>query len=223
MVRALPFDSETRVNPGRVMAIFTAIAVHVAALLMLLVPLASVPPDITPRPDKPTIRFYTRPLPPPVVPVAPATPRPVQPVTVERTQAATPKPPAITVNPAVSPVFDARAIDLPAQDPVADAGPEAPVSSGPIAAGQLQYVSAPAPGYPRDALRDHAQGTVMLRVLVDSDGTPLEVSIETSSGNRSLDRKAQQQVLKHWRFKPAFSNGQAVQSYGLVPIQFSLQ
>jgi protein TonB len=93
----------------------------------------------------------------------------------------------------------------------------------PMTGAQLAYISAPAPKYPGDAARAGAQGTVLLKVLVDIDGTPLEVTLERSSGNRSLDRAAREQVLKHWRFQPAVRNGRTVQAYGLVPIDFSLQ
>ena len=82
---------------------------------------------------------------------------------------------------------------------------------------------ATSPRYPISELKNGVEGTVVLRVLVDIDGKPLDVSIETSSGNRNLDRSALQHVLKTWRFKPAMQNGQAVQAYGLVPIAFSLQ
>ena len=64
---------------------------------------------------------------------------------------------------------------------------------------------------------------MLLRVLVDVDGTPVSVTVESSSGNRNLDKAALQHVLKTWRFKPAMQDGQAVQAYGLVPIAFSLQ
>ncbi len=67
-----------------------------------------------------------------------------------------------------------------------------------------------------------AQGTVTLRVLVDVDGSPLEVRVERSSGNRSLDNAARAQVLRQWKFQPATDNGRAVQAYGLVPIDFKL-
>jgi protein TonB len=63
---------------------------------------------------------------------------------------------------------------------------------------------------------------VLLEVLVDVDGSPLKVTIHRSSGNRELDRAAQQQVQKHWRFRPASRNGAAVQAIGLVPIDFKL-
>ena len=67
-----------------------------------------------------------------------------------------------------------------------------------------------------------AQGTVTLRVLVDVDGSPLEVRVERSSGNRSLDNAARNQVLRQWKFQPATDNGRAVQAYGLVPVDFRL-
>jgi len=72
------------------------------------------------------------------------------------------------------------------------------------------------------ALRNPQQGTVLLRVEVDSSGQPVAVSIERSSGSRSLDQAARQQVLKRWRFEPAQRDGVAVPAIGLVPVQFSL-
>ena len=87
---------------------------------------------------------------------------------------------------------------------------------------QLEYAQAPAPAYPRDALRDGVEGTVLLKVLVDVDGRPLDVQVERSSGNRSLDRAARDQVLQRWRFRPAMQDGRAVQAIGLVPVDFRL-
>jgi protein TonB len=71
-------------------------------------------------------------------------------------------------------------------------------------------------------LRAGITGTVLLEVLVGVDGSPLKVTIHRSSGNRELDRAAQQQVQKHWRFRPASRNGAAVQAIGIVPIDFKL-
>lgn len=94
--------------------------------------------------------------------------------------------------------------------------------TGPITGMSLEYASAPAPSYPRDALREGITGTVLLEVLVDVDGSPLKVTIHRSSGNRALDRAAQLQVQKHWRFRPASRNGTPVQAIGIVPIDFKL-
>jgi protein TonB len=66
------------------------------------------------------------------------------------------------------------------------------------------------------------QGTVLLRVLVDVDGMPLDVEIKRSSGFARLDNAARQQVLKKWKFRPAIRDGQAIQVYGIVPVTFRL-
>ncbi|MGN6512928.1 MAG: energy transducer TonB, partial [Lysobacteraceae bacterium] len=94
--------------------------------------------------------------------------------------------------------------------------------AGPLAGVQLEYAQAPAPAYPRDALRDGIEGSVLLKVLVDVDGRPLDVQVARSSGNRSLDRAAREQVLRQWRFRPAMRDGRAVQAIGLVPVEFRL-
>ena len=88
---------------------------------------------------------------------------------------------------------------------------------------QLEYARAPAPKYPRNALRLGLTGTVMLQVLVGIDGMPLDVTVVQSSGHRELDEAARAQVLKRWSFRPATRDGVAIQAIGMVPVQFSLQ
>ncbi|MET0656400.1 MAG: energy transducer TonB, partial [Pseudoxanthomonas sp.] len=104
--------------------------------------------------------------------------------------------------------------------PVADPGP---VDTGPVTVGSLAYVTATAPPYPRVEARAGIGGTVLLKILVDTDGRPLEVVVLESSGNRNLDRSAREHVLKHWLFQPAIRDGQPVQAYGKVPVVFSMQ
>jgi protein TonB len=101
-----------------------------------------------------------------------------------------------------------------------------PVTGTQSAAAQgmrLEYAFAPAPAYPRDALREGITGTVLLQVLVDVDGRPLQVEIQRSSGDRRLDVAARRQVLANWRFRPAMQDGRAIRAIGLVPIAFNLQ
>ena len=88
---------------------------------------------------------------------------------------------------------------------------------------QLETIAATAPRYPREEARAGVQGRVILRILVGIDGRPLAVTIDKSSGNRVLDRTAREHVLKTWIFKPAMRNGQPVQAYGLVPMDFTMQ
>ena len=222
MVRALPHGSDTRIDIGRIAAIAAAIAVHAAALLMLLMPMAAPPLAAPPR-AKEDVRWY---------PKEEIKPKPVEAEIVKRV---TPKP--VEPRPVVKPVEDKQIVDAPiivdqgserAVDtavPVVDGGDVGASSqgTGPLPSATLEYVRATSPRYPINELRNGVQGTVILRVLVDIDGKPVDVSIETSSGNRNLDKEARQHVLKTWRFKPAMQNGQAVQAYGLVPIAFNLQ
>ena len=107
-------------------------------------------------------------------------------------------------------------------DPMPDIGQTLP-NPDPLPSTRLEYASAPAPTYPREALLNGIQGTVVLKVLVDVDGKPLSVEIERSSGNRRLDDAARRQVLRKWMFRPAVRDGRAIQVYGMVPVNFSLQ
>ena len=222
MVRALPHGSDTRIDIGRIAAIAAAIAVHAAALLMLLMPMAAPPLAAPPR-AKEDVRWY---------PKEEIKPKPVDAEIVKRV---TPKP--VEPRPVVKPVEDKQIVDVPiivdqgseravdTAGPVVDSGDVGASSqgTGPLPSATLEYVRATSPRYPTNELRNGVQGTVILRVLVDIDGKPVDVTIETSSGNRNLDKEARQHVLKTWRFKPAMQNGQAVQAYGLVPIAFNLQ
>lgn len=205
-------------DPLRIAATSTAIALHVLALLVLLAPVAA--PPIIDEPD--VIR---------VVPLIPKDkilpPDPPPPIEVEVV-----KPPQ-TNTPVLQPQQNVVPVDVPIVSdlgtetyvpPVEDAGPATSdnFDSGPIAAVRLEYADAPAPAYPRDAMRAGRQGVVMLQVTVDVDGRPLDVVVLQSSGHRDLDAAARLQVLKRWRFRPAMKDGQAVQAIGMVPVNFTL-
>lgn len=220
MVRTQQQVSSVHVEPSRVFAYSTAIALHALAAALLLIPLSQAPVhnDTTreARWQVPETRPVTPPPPPPAVEVpvnrTPSTPR----------QPALPAP----VESAPMPVFATEAVITAPVDvaPVADPTPtiESIGPAAPLEGVQLGYLRAPAPAYPRDALMANAQGTVVLRVLVGEDGTPLEVSIEQSSGNRSLDNAARTQVLRRWKFQPATDNGRPVRAYGRIPVDFKL-
>jgi protein TonB len=221
MVRIQPFGSDSHIDFGRVLAIAAALVVHAIALLLLLMPLAAPQLAVAIKPYKPEIFFIERPKPVEPIPVLVTKP---QPVTRTPQPAATIPTPSIVTPPADRVIVEGGS--EPAVAPTSEGPADTTaitITTGPIAASHLEYVTAPPPKYPREAVREGAQGTVMLRVLVDTDGTPLEVSIDKSSGNKSLDREAKQHVLKNWRFRPAMRDGVPVQAYGLVPIDFSLQ
>jgi protein TonB len=84
------------------------------------------------------------------------------------------------------------------------------------------YLRNPPPGYPAAARRNGEEGTVTLRVLVSTEGTPREVALERSSGSTLLDAAALATV-KNWRFTPARRGGEAQEAWVLVPIVFRLE
>jgi protein TonB len=138
------------------------------------------------------------------------TPQPV------REQVAIVEPPVESVDQSPSPM------DIPVPDvPVApDDYQVAPAGAGFL---QLATLVAPAPQYPRAALQRRLAGTVKLRIHVDASGMPTEVLVERSSGHAILDEAAVKTVQKRWRFVPATRDGQPVEGWALVPVEFVLQ
>ena len=211
-----------RVHPDgvRIVALSAAISLNAAMLLLALRPIAGqwvLPvPDTAPM----TLTFVDPPVlqPAPPVPELPPLHRnrtvpdvaPPLPQVTEPSHYRVPAP-AITPMPAQAAVPDMTA-------PAADAPP-----GDAAATVTLAYVSAPAPAYPMQARRLRMQGTVILRVLVDGVGQPQQVVIERSSGHQLLDRTASEQVLKHWRFRPAEVDGHAVRAWARVPVSFNLR
>ena len=199
----------------RIAAYAGAIALNLALLLLVSLPMQGGPALVPTRPPEVITRIVDLDKPkPPVVPITPRVPvHPNTPTVPIHTQAPTP--------PVDAPVLVDNGSEayVPPVTPPVDT---TPVATGPVTGMSLEYASAPAPSYPREALRAGITGTVLLEVLVGVDGSPLKVTIHQSSGNRELDRAAQQQVQKHWRFRPASRNGAAVQAIGIVPIDFKL-
>ncbi|MDI3325899.1 energy transducer TonB [Pontibacterium granulatum] len=77
------------------------------------------------------------------------------------------------------------------------------------------------PNYPRLARRRGQEGTVWLRVEVDTSGRVLAIEIDRSSGFEILD-KAALKAVRSWRFLPALQGGQAQVSYVKIPVKFQL-
>lgn len=86
----------------------------------------------------------------------------------------------------------------------------------------IAYETATPPLYPVQALRNGIEGTVLLKVLVDTHGKPVQVMIERGSGSRLLDDAARKHVLAAWRFHPAVRDGHAIEAWALVPVRFNL-
>ena len=77
------------------------------------------------------------------------------------------------------------------------------------------------PVYPEPARRANIQGLVKLEVVVSDLGSPVNVTLNSSSGSELLDKSALEAVTT-WRFKPAILNGIYIQSKVEVPVRFKL-
>jgi protein TonB len=84
------------------------------------------------------------------------------------------------------------------------------------------YLHRPNPVYPAVSKRLREEGTVLLRVSLDTTGAVLEVTVQTTSTYQRLDLAAVEAV-RQWRFIPATRGQQPVASTVLVPIAFKHQ
>ena len=98
----------------------------------------------------------------------------------------------------------------------------APSETATLPSFHAEYLSNPAPAYPAASRRLGEEGTVRLRVLVDSSGAPMDILLASSSGHPRLDRAAQEAVSV-WRFVPARRGERQVAGWVVVPISFALR
>jgi protein TonB len=116
----------------------------------------------------------------------------------------------------------------PAEEPVqvaalpsdADMTPE-PSPSGIRQAIPL-YRDNPPPRYPRIARRRGYEGTVVLEVLVNTEGRVADYRIIRSCGHPVLDRAAAKSI-RNWLFKPGMRGDKNVDMWVKVPIRFELK
>ena len=205
------------IDAKRIAANTLVVVVHVLAFALLLLPTRWEPPVEKAVRETDFDWIEVKPKVEPVVP-----PPPVVEQIVRREEVSRDPPQRVVIDaPPVSTeaVFDTG--ELPADPPGEIGPPVTTFETGPQLA-DLAYVANPAPRYPGQAIRAGHEGRVLLRVFVDAQGRPVEVTIEESSGHRELDRAAREKVLADWRFQPAMRAGVPVPAIGLVPIDFRL-
>lgn len=92
----------------------------------------------------------------------------------------------------------------------------------PAASSGVGIVSQTRPHYPESAIKNREEGTVVLTVLVDSNGQPLRVvSVNAHEVAPDLIQAASDTIMT-WRFTPAMSDGKPTEAYARVPISFKL-
>src|SRR6185437_16725000 len=139
----------------------TPFPVQVPIPLSLQATIVQPPPAVAPPPKLPTLRVAQH-VDTPSVHVAIAHPAPIS-------------------IPAVSAITSVTSLPSSTTATTTNTATTAADSEATIA-----YETATPPAYPVEALRAGAQGTVLLKVLVDTGGKPVQVTIDRSSGSRIL-------------------------------------
>jgi TonB family protein len=85
----------------------------------------------------------------------------------------------------------------------------------------ITYDSRHPPKYPREAIRAHHEGMVVVLARIGLDGQVTGTRVEQSSGYPELDEVAASTVTV-WKFFPAYKDGVPVVSWCRVPMEFSL-
>ncbi len=84
------------------------------------------------------------------------------------------------------------------------------------------YLNNPPPDYPELSRHEKQEGTVVLEVIVDTEGYPSRIYIQTSSGFALLDQSAVNAV-SNWRFRPASLGTLKMKSRAIIPVHFHLE
>ncbi|MDP3330671.1 MAG: energy transducer TonB [Methylococcaceae bacterium] len=171
------------------------------------------PSQPTPKIVKPAVKPKVQPRKVAVIP-----PKPVIATSSTATTATITKPIEIPPVPATT-----IAVTNPA--PAAtSASPNSSADDAPVTLPHLNadYLNNPAPDYPPASRELSEQGRVLLRAMINTDGTVAQVVLRKSSGFDRLDQAALDTV-KNWRFVPAQRGEQKVSAWVVVPVAFSLE
>ncbi|KIE86218.1 energy transducer TonB [Acinetobacter pittii] len=180
-----------------------------------------IKPPPPPKPEEPKPKEKP-PEPPKMVEKVTKVPEPVKQVEkvtpVQKTTPVTQPTKVATLAPA--------APSTPSPSPVAAPAPMA-AAPAPKPAGVSRGVSEGSAGcekpeYPREALMNEEQGTVRIRVLVDTSGKVIDAKVKKSSGSKILD-KAATKAYSLCTFKPAMKDGVPQQDWYEIEYPFVIE
>ncbi|WP_022663183.1 energy transducer TonB [Paucidesulfovibrio longus] len=80
----------------------------------------------------------------------------------------------------------------------------------------------PAPEYPREARRKGVTGTVLLRFLVERDGSVSRIQVLQADPPGVFEENAIRAVAL-WRFRPGLRHGEPVRTWVRLPLRFRLE
>jgi periplasmic protein TonB len=175
------------------------------------------PPPAPPKPAAPTAA--AKPLPPPPTKRKHRQIRTHHAAKPSAEPAPTQKPMAKSIDTPFEPQ-PAKTFSTPLPAPQAQAAP-APAARTTASIPASYAAMNPEPPYPKMSQSNSEEGTVMLKVLVQPDGSAGDVRVDTTSGYPLLDKSARTTV-QSWRFSPATINGKPIAQWYQVPIQFKL-
>lgn len=169
-------------------------------------------PQVTPTPPPP--QPQPRPVPKQVIPPKPVPRQAPQPVAIaDPTPSPTVATGIIEPQPPAPPLLTPMVVAEPA--PPAPPRIELPSSSA-------DYLNNAPPPYPPLSKRLGEQGKVIVRALIEVNGSASKAEIRTSSGYERLDQTALQTVLK-WRYVPGKRAGVPEAMWFNIPITFVLE
>lgn len=145
-----------------------------------------------------------------------------------------PPPPTVETPPPYVPPPDI-VIDLPVEAAASTAltnvtSTPKPTAPPPVAA-KVKKVPVIAPGakrrfqpdYPPTSRRLGEEGSVILQVMVGTDGKVQEAKVQSSSGFPRLDEAALKHALRAWRFNPGTEDGKPVAMWHSIKVTFKIQ
>jgi len=107
--------------------------------------------------------------------------------------------------------------------------PEPPPASGPLIAGtgdvtnpELIAESKIEPEYPELARVARLEGNVILQAIIKADGTVGDVEVLRTNRPSMGFEEAAIEAVRQWRYKPALQNGNPVEVYFTVFVDFKL-
>lgn len=128
--------------------------------------------------------------------------------------------PAPTPTAFAPPAGEAATPVLPEPGAVPPPEPAEPLAALPPGADPPVLVTRVDPRYPELAKRNLIEGEVVLRIVVEADGSVGRVDVVTKApGGLS---EAATDAVRRWRYQPARVNGRAVAVYKLVKVRFTL-
>ena len=165
------------------------------------------PPPLPPDPPQPVERIAPPDIVVPKIEVEIATPPVENPVRTTFEADPVPQPPAQTQSTA--------------QPPAASSGTGSGTSGAVRTIALAEASGCATPAYPARAARNGDSGTVVLALLIGTDGRVADARVQKTSGSRDLD-KAALNALSQCQFKPATNNGVPEAGWGQLAFVWTL-